>query len=53
MGHASLDAALVYQHRTADRDRAIADALDVMLVGFDEGSETGLGPGVAESSSDG
>ena len=53
MGHASLDAALVYQHRTADRDRAIADALDVMLVGFDEGFETGLGPGVAEPSSDG
>ena len=31
MGHASMAAAIIYQHRTADRDRAIADALDVML----------------------
>ncbi|HZX99297.1 MAG TPA: hypothetical protein VFE92_07400 [Dermatophilaceae bacterium] len=31
MGHASMDAALIYQHRTADRDRAIADALRVRL----------------------
>jgi len=53
MGHARLDAALIYQHRTADCDRAIADALDVMLVGFGEGSETGLGPGVAGSGRDG
>jgi integrase len=27
MGHASAQAALIYQHATADRDRAIADAL--------------------------
>ena len=27
MGHVSLDAALVYQHRTASRDRTVADAL--------------------------
>ena len=27
MGHASPQAALIYQHATADRDRAIADAL--------------------------
>lgn len=27
MGHASSRAALIYQHATADRDRAIADAL--------------------------
>lgn len=31
MGHASMRAALIYQHRTAERDRAIADALDDML----------------------
>ena len=31
MGHASMRAALIYQHRTAGRDRAIADALDDML----------------------
>lgn len=40
MGHASMDAALIYQHRTADRDRAIADGIDVMLDTFDAGSET-------------
>jgi integrase len=31
MGHASMRAALIYQHRTAERDRAIAEALDMML----------------------
>ena len=31
MGHVSVDAALVYQHRTAVRDRAIADSLDAMM----------------------
>ncbi len=31
MGHASMAAAIIYLHRTADRDRVIADALDVML----------------------
>ena len=31
MGHASMRAALIYQHRTSERDRAIADALDVMI----------------------
>ena len=33
MGHASMRAALIYQHRTAERDRAIADALDQMIRG--------------------
>ena len=33
MGHVSVDAALVYQHRTASRDRAIADSLDRMVNG--------------------
>lgn len=31
MGHASMRAALIYQHRTAERDRVIADALDEMI----------------------
>ena len=32
MGQASMRAALIYQHRTAERDRAIADALDVLML---------------------
>lgn len=31
MGHASMRAALIYQHATSQRDRAIADALDRMM----------------------
>jgi integrase len=31
MGHASMRAALIYQHRTTERDRVIADALDAMI----------------------
>lgn len=31
MGLVSMDAALIYQHRTAERARLIADSLDVML----------------------
>ena len=31
MGHTSMRAALIYQHRTVERDRAIAEALDAML----------------------
>lgn len=53
MGHASMDAALIYQHRTADRDRTIADAIDVMLTALDAGPETGVGTGVDESEDDG
>ncbi len=30
MGHASIRAALIYQHATAERDKAIADALDAL-----------------------
>jgi len=33
MGHASPQAALIYQHATADRDRAIANALSDMATG--------------------
>ena len=40
MGHVSVNAALVYQHRTASRDRAIADSLDAMVAALNsEGSE--------------
>ena len=31
MGHATPQAALIYQHATAERDRAIADALGLMI----------------------
>ena len=31
MGHASPQAALIYQHATAERERAIADALGAMI----------------------
>ena len=53
MGHASMDAALIYQHRTADRDRVIADAIDVMLTGLDAGPETLASVGAGQSGSDG
>ncbi|HYP46352.1 MAG TPA: tyrosine-type recombinase/integrase [Propionibacteriaceae bacterium] len=33
MGHASMRAALIYQHRTRERDRAIADSLDALIRG--------------------
>ena len=33
MGHSSMRAALIYQHATEDRDRAIADTLDRMIQG--------------------
>jgi len=48
-----MDAALIYQHRTADRDRVIADAIDLMLTGLDGGPETLVGVGDGESGSDG
>ena len=31
MGHSSSCAALIYQHMTSDRDRAIADRLGAMI----------------------
>ena len=31
LGHASMRAALIYQHRTMTRDRAIAEALDALI----------------------
>ena len=33
MGHASPRAALIYQHATEERERAIADALDDLVGG--------------------
>lgn len=40
MGHASMNAALIYQHRTASRDRAIADGLDHMVEVWSVGQPT-------------
>lgn len=48
MGHASMDAALIYQHRTADRDRVIADAIDLMLTGAGAASLRGVAKGADE-----
>lgn len=53
MGHASMDAALIYQHRTADRDRVIADAIDLMLTGLGAGPDTLAVVGASESDGDG
>ena len=40
MRHVSVNAALVYQHRTASRDRAIADSLDAIVAALkDDGSD--------------
>ena len=43
MGHVSVNAAMVYQHRTASRDRAIADSLDAMVAALKEASSDGSG----------
>ena len=43
MGHSSMRAALIYQHATAQRDRAIANALDRMIVDSAT-AESGLRP---------
>ena len=49
MGHVSVDAALVYQHRTASRDRVIADALDRMVNGW---AATAAGPSTSSGHGD-
>lgn len=41
MGHASMRAALIYQHRTDARDRLIADALDSLLNGVERVKNNG------------
>lgn len=43
MGHVSVNAALVYQHRTASRDRAIADSLDAMVSALNRDAAAGSG----------
>ena len=43
MGHVSVNAAMVYQHRTASRDRAIADSLDAMVEELKRGNPRGSG----------
>lgn len=35
MGHGSMRAALIYQHATTERDRAIADRLNTLVQGDD------------------
>lgn len=45
MGHASAEAALRYQHATARRDAAIADALDQMVGGRASGGSDAAGGG--------
>lgn len=45
MGHASAEAALRYQHATARRDAAIADALDQMVGGRTSGGSDAAGRG--------
>lgn len=46
IGHASPRAALIYQHATEDRDRAVADHLDSVIASTsrDKGSVVRLGP---------
>jgi integrase len=43
MGHVNVNAALVYQHRTASRDRAIADSLDAMVAALEAEDCNGSG----------
>lgn len=43
MGHASMRAALIYQHRTRDRDRRIADSMDLLLGDRELGARSEIG----------
>ncbi len=43
MGHASMRAALIYQHRTRDRDRRIADSMDLLLGDREFGARSEIG----------
>jgi hypothetical protein len=43
MGHASMRAALIYQHATAERDQSIAEALSRLAAG-EPGSLHGTSP---------
>ncbi|MFJ6993649.1 integrase [Streptomyces sp. NPDC003090] len=45
MGHSSSRAALIYQHMTNDRDRAIADRLGVMIREGGGGASASFGEG--------
>lgn len=42
MGHASMRAALIYQHATVERDRVIAKALDQLVEGASHGLDDGV-----------
>ncbi|MFC7598027.1 tyrosine-type recombinase/integrase [Terrabacter sp. GCM10028922] len=51
MGHASMRAAIIYQHATAKRDRAIADAMDLLFdVPNDADSDSETDPDAEEES---
>jgi integrase len=43
MGHVGVYAAMVYQHRTASRDRAITDSLDAMVAALNAEGFNGSG----------
>ncbi len=45
MGHSSMQAALIYQHHTTERDRAVAGRIDLLVTSARQGVE----PGLAES----
>jgi integrase len=45
MGHASMRAALIYQHATKERDRLIAESMDVLLEGRELAGQRSLGHG--------
>ena len=53
MGHASMWAALIYQHATADRDAAIAAALSRLANGQDVDAATEGRPGPPCTPTDG
>jgi hypothetical protein len=45
MGHDSMQAAIIYQHATAEADVRMAAALDAELSGVDGGVDDGQGKG--------
>ncbi len=42
MGHASMRAALIYQHATSERDQAIADAVSSTITAHRQANAAGL-----------
>jgi len=50
MGHASMRAAIIYQHATAERDRSIADAMDRLFELPEDDGDPEAGPEPGEAS---